>query len=94
MHIGQGTNMGLNDNVLENNNNLKYLGTELGRTGGKVHTINIIKCANRAFYSLRGSGLALHSECMSTSLAAHVYSFHSCEIKFIIWMPCGKIVTI
>ena len=62
----------INENVLENNNNLKYLGTELGRTGGNVHTINRIKCSNRAFYSLRGSGL--HSECMSTSLVAHVYS--------------------
>ena len=46
----------INDNVLENNNNLKYLGTELGRTGGNVHALNRIKCANRAFYFLRGSG--------------------------------------
>ena len=42
----------INDNLLENNNNLKYLGTELGRTGGNVHTLNRIKCANQAFYSL------------------------------------------
>ena len=62
----------INEKMLKNNNNLKYLGTELGRTAGNVHTLNRIKCANRAFYFLRGSGL--HSECMSTSLVAHVYS--------------------
>ena len=62
----------INGTNLQVNNSLKYLGTEIGKNCGKLHRETRINCANRAFYSLQGSGL--YKQCISPRLTAHIYT--------------------
>ena len=62
----------INGTNLQVNDSLKYLGTEIGKNCGKLHRETRINSANRAFYSLQGSGL--YKQCISPRLTAHIYT--------------------
>ena len=62
----------INGTTLNNESDIKYLGTTLGKNCGSLHIKSRINSANRAFYSLQGAGL--YYDGVSPRLAAHIYN--------------------
>ena len=62
----------INGTILNNDSDIKYLGTTLAKNCGSFHIKSRINSANRAFYSLQGAGLYYHG--ISPRLAAYIYN--------------------
>ena len=57
--------------------NLTYLGAEIGSNSGKIHIEKRIRCAQRAFYSLQGSGLNFQGVLPETAISIFKTVIHS-----------------
>ena len=69
----------INGTILNNESDIKYLGTTLGKNCGSLHIKSKINSANRALYSLQGAGL--YYDGVSPCVAALPVWPHMCTIK-------------
>ena len=71
---------------LEIKEEVKYLGTILGQPGGKAHVESRVSAANKAYYSLQGSGLC--KDGVSPYTGGHVYST---AIRTVLLYGCSSV---
>ena len=70
-------NWKMNNTSLSVESNLTYLGAEIGSNSGKIHIEKRIRCAQRAFYSLQGSGLKFRGVLPETAMLIFKTVIHS-----------------
>ena len=70
-------NWKMNNTSLSVESNLTYLGAEIGSNSGKIHIEKRIRCAQRAFYSLQGSGLKFRGVLPETAMSIFKTVIHS-----------------
>ena len=70
-------NWKMNNTSLSVESNLTYLGAEIGSNSGKIHIEKRIRCAQRAFYTLQGSGLKFRGVLPETAMSIFKTVIHS-----------------